>query len=170
MGYDYDALYGKMRDALGAPTPFIADFLARIDLAGARVLDVGCGQGRDALMIARQGAEVVGVDLSPNGIRDLQAAAQAEGLRIDGIVADITSYRASGLFDVILIDRTLHMLPDGPRLDVLKGLLDHVAEGGWLLIADEPSNVPAMGTALEEHGGWSNEIQSDGYLFARRTG
>lgn len=77
----------------------------------ARVLDVGCGQGRDALFIARLGHSVVGVDLSAHGIRDLLAASKAERLDITGDVADITTYTPAGKFDVVLIDRTLHMLP-----------------------------------------------------------
>jgi len=49
---------------------------------GGRVLDVGCGVGRVALTLARAfpEAEVVGLDLDPESIRQAQAAAAAEGL------------------------------------------------------------------------------------------
>lgn len=82
MGYDYDKLYGETRDALGPPTKAFVDFFDRLETKQARVLDVGCGQGCDALFIARAGHRVVGVDLSPNGIRDLTEAARREGLHI----------------------------------------------------------------------------------------
>ena len=52
------------------------------------VLDVGCGQGRDALFIARLGHVVTAIDLSPSGISDLQRDAAAEGLAIFAEVAD----------------------------------------------------------------------------------
>jgi cyclopropane fatty-acyl-phospholipid synthase-like methyltransferase len=52
-------------------------------------LDVGCGQGRDALFIAIKGHRVVGMDISANGIRDLKDVASRENLPIEGIVADI---------------------------------------------------------------------------------
>jgi len=75
MSYNYDKLYGETRDALGAPTSIFVDFFDQFDRTNVRVLDVGCGQGRDAIFIARKDHRVVGVDISPNGIRDLQDVA-----------------------------------------------------------------------------------------------
>ncbi len=57
-----------------------------------------------------KGHRVVGVDISPNGIRDLKNAAAKESLAVDGVVADIATYTPGGMFDVVLVDRTLHML------------------------------------------------------------
>ena len=119
MSYDYDRLYGETPDALGPPAPILVDFFARLERQRVRVLDVGCGQGRDALFIARHGHDVIGVDISPNGIRDLNAAAAREGLAARSIVADIATYAPEGTFEVIVIDRTLHMLARAPRLAVL---------------------------------------------------
>lgn len=169
MGTDYDRLFGETPDALGAPTrEIVAFFEARG--AGLRVLDVGCGQGRDALLLARRGHRVVGVDLSPNGIRDMVAAAEAEGLAVDGIVADITTFGPEGVFDVVLIDRTLHMLAREDRLAVLARLLDHVRGGGWVCIADEPSNMADFGAVLTHHrAAWVPEVAKRGFLFARRA-
>lgn len=169
MAYDYDRLYGETRNALGNPTPVFMDFFDRFDRDQASVLDVGCGQGRDALFIARRGYRVVGVDISPHGIRDLTVAAEAEGLEIEGVVADLSEYRPSGAFDVVLADRTLHMLPTTVRLGVLRRLLDHTRDGGWMLIADEPSNIGAFEAVIADHpGGWETEMAKRGYLFVRR--
>ena len=171
MSYDYDKLYGETAHALGEPTAVFEDFFDRFETQGARVLDVGCGQGRDALFIARRGHRVVGVDLSPNGIRDLRKAADEEGLAVQGIVADLTSYRPDGDFDVVLIDRTLHMLPRAARLAVLKVLLDHVAEGGWLLIADERSNIPDFRDVISAHPrDWRSDLSKGGHHFVQMIG
>jgi SAM-dependent methyltransferase len=170
MAYNYDKLYGETRDALGSPTGIIVDFFESYDHHKARILDVGCGQGRDAVFIARRGHYVIGVDISPNGICDLKAIAKKENLPIDGIVADIATFEPSGKFDVILIDRTLHMLTRAERLLVLTKLLDHVSENGWLLIADEPSNIKDFQTAISSDGKeWMTEFQKRGYLFVRRA-
>ena len=88
MAYDYDKLYRETPHALGAANAHIAAFFETIDTP-VRVLDIGCGQGRDALPIARRGHRVVGVDISPAGIDDLIAAAAADGLDVTGYVADI---------------------------------------------------------------------------------
>ncbi|MFV0409702.1 MAG: class I SAM-dependent methyltransferase [Paracoccus sp. (in: a-proteobacteria)] len=82
MAFNYDALYGETSNALGEPTPIFFSFFKGFDRQNARILDIGCGQGRDALFIARSGHRVTGVDISPTGIDDLNAAAAAEQLAI----------------------------------------------------------------------------------------
>lgn len=168
MAYDYDKLYGEQTDALGAPTQIFVDFFATLEKAPARVLDIGCGQGRDAVFIARLGHSVVGVDMSANGICDLVAA--TDGLDVEGIVADVVTYVPDGLFDVILIDRTLHMLTQVDRHAVLARLLDHVTENGWVLIADETANMAGFKDQLDRHSAtWRTELDKGGTLFVRRA-
>lgn len=169
MAYDYDTLYRSTPEALGEPTQVFVDFFEQRRDQTLRVLDVGCGQGRDALFIARMGHRVVGVDLSPNGIRDLITAANTENLDIEGIAADIVTFVPEGVFDVILIDRTLHMLAERDRLDVLERLIRAVAKGGWVLIADERSNMQGFKDVFGACAdAWDTELDARGTLFLRR--
>lgn len=169
MAFNYDKLYSETPDALGQPTQVLVDFFDQFERDDARVLDVGCGQGRDALFIAARGHRVVGVDISPNGIRDLMAAANRENLAVEGVVADITAYKPEGMFDVILVDRTLHMLSEETRLSVLEQLLDHVDVDGWVLIADEATNIGRFEAVVSSHRfEWKHELSKRGYLFVRR--
>ncbi|MGH1445174.1 MAG: class I SAM-dependent methyltransferase [Cognatishimia sp.] len=170
MTYNYDKLYGETRDALGQPTSVFVDFFDQFGQANARVLDVGCGQGRDALFIARLGHRVVGIDTSPNGIRDLNAAAKQDNLPIEGTIADVSTYEPQGAFDIILIDRTLHMLPKQAQISVLEKMLDHVNENGWLLIADEASNIKDFVVVIEKSAlKWTTHLAKKGYLFLQRA-
>ena len=170
MGYDYDALYGEHSNALGDTNTHIAAFFEGIDTQNQRVLDVGCGQGRDALFIARLGHSVVGVDLAPNGIADLTKAAQAESLKVTGIVADITTFDPAESFDIIVVDRTLHMLDQAPRHAVLANLLDHVTASGWVLIIDEPSNMSGFMDVMTQHPvEWSIKKETKGLVFLQRS-
>ena len=170
MAYDYDKLYGETRDALGEPTSAFVDFFDRLEQRTARVLDLGCGQGRDAIFIARKRHQVVAVDISSNGIRDLKDIAAHENLPVECAVADIVTYQPNGLFDVILIDRTLHMLAALDRNTVLERSLDHVRDGGWILIADEASNMKNFKAVIAAHAANWNVISSRrGYLFLRRS-
>lgn len=169
MGYDCDKLYRTEADALGAPTPALLNAFTDLLAAPARVLDVGCGQGRDALPLARMGHEVVGVDLSPKGIADLVAAAEAEGLAVTGHVADITTFVPEGNFDAVLFDHTLHMLDAADRHEVLARLLDHLRRGGMLLLADEPGNMAGFQQVIASSGlTWDTVKSSRGHLFLRR--
>lgn len=170
MSYDYEALYASEPDALGGQTKALATFLGKIAPAPCRILDVGCGQGRDALPLARAGHAVTGVDLSPSGVAAMVDAAKAEGLDVTGHVADITDYTPKGQFDVVLVDRTLHMLDDAPRAVVLQTLMVATKDGGWLVIADETSNLPAMRVALEADArAWAIERCTKGDLFAQAS-
>ncbi|MCV0429067.1 MAG: class I SAM-dependent methyltransferase [Roseibium sp.] len=169
MAYDYDALYRKTPNALGEPNAVFFEFFKSYGKANARVLDVGCGQGRDALFIARLGHCVTGVDLSPAGVSDLLAEAARAGLAVKGYVADIVDFEPTGSFDVIVIDRTLHMLDRLPRVDVLTRLIEHLEVDGSLLIADEPCNLPDFRKVLDRGSGhWTVIKEEKGVLFARR--
>ena len=171
MAYDYDALYRNEANALGKPTPTFVRYFKSLPEAALRVLDIGCGQGRDALFIARMGHGVTGVDLSPAGVADLIETARAEDLSITGHVADIRNYTPRGLFDILLIDRTLHMLDQDERLAALAGLLRHAAPDAHLLISDERANMAGFRQVIAaDTAGWQITKDTKGFLFARRTG
>lgn len=170
MAYNYEQLYRDTPHALGAPTQVFVDFFATRSGEELRVLDIGCGQGRDAIFIGRAGHSVVGVDLSASGIRDLVATSDRENLGILGIVSDITEFEPEGLFDVVLLDRTLHMLAEPDRLRVLDGLLDHVDRQGWCLIADETRNMAGFKRIATAHADrWEIAMEKAGYLFLQKA-
>lgn len=63
--------------------PGAAEFFRRLEvMPGARVLDIACGSGQLALMAARAGAVVTGVDIATNLIEQARARAQEEGLTV----------------------------------------------------------------------------------------
>lgn len=74
------------------------------DVAGLRVLDAGCGEGRFARMLAEQGATVTGIDFSP---RMTEVAKEEEKCRslgvryVRGDMADLTSF-GNGSFDLVV--------------------------------------------------------------------
>jgi 2-polyprenyl-3-methyl-5-hydroxy-6-metoxy-1,4-benzoquinol methylase len=166
---DYEEFYRENRHGLGEPTKEFVAFFDACGRKGLRVLDVGCGQGRDALFIGRLGHCVHAVDLSPSGIGDLQKDAAAEGLAIDAEVADIRDFKTRRRFDIIVIDRTLHMLAPDDRRAVLQKLLGYSKRNAFVLIADERSNIPAYKATLQSsRWKWSTTLEQRGFLFAQR--
>lgn len=138
---DYEKEYQKTENACGQPFPSFLEFFADYDNHDAAVLDLGSGQGRDALFIASSGHSVTAVDISPTGVAQMLAQAKARGLKIEGIVGDIVGFRTRKRFDVILLDRVLHQLPsDEDRLAVLRRSSGYVKKGGYVLIADTPKH------------------------------
>ena len=95
--------------------------------------------------------------------------AAAEGLPIKAVVADIRKYKSRNRFDIILVDRTLHMLAPDERGAVLQELVGLSKCGTYVLIADERSNIPAFRAALKaSKWKWTATLVRRGFLFVQR--
>ena len=103
---NYDKHY-QQENLFGRPYPEFVAFMRDWEPKGS-VLDVGCGQGRDALFLAELGYDVTGIDASQRGIGQMLAAAKARHLSLNGIVADFYNYDFSQTYDVIVLDSILH--------------------------------------------------------------
>jgi len=161
----YDAHYRDDPAACGAPFTEFDAFCRDAD-AGS-VLDLGCGQGRDALMFARAGHRVLGVDVSSVGIGQMREVAAAEGLDVEGIVADIQTYEPDRRFDVVILDRVLHILAPDARIPMLETAMSAVRPGGHLLVAEGPRGMAPVREAVEGSG-WALVKAKANRLIARR--
>jgi uncharacterized OsmC-like protein/predicted O-methyltransferase YrrM len=102
-------------------------------LTPGRALDLGTGEGRNAVWLAEQGWQVTGVDFSRVALERGAAIAQRAGVDVAWVPADLTQYRPSAAaFDLVLI-LYLHLPPDARR-----AVFDHAVmalrPGGRLLI------------------------------------
>jgi magnesium-protoporphyrin O-methyltransferase len=86
------------------------------DLRGARVLDAGCGAGALAVELAKRGAEVVAVDISPSLVKLARerAPAQLGGGFVDWRVGDMLDPRLGEFDYVVAMDSLIHY--DGPDI------------------------------------------------------
>jgi magnesium-protoporphyrin O-methyltransferase len=82
------------------------------DLTGARVLDAGCGVGQLAVEAARRGAEVLGVDISPNllEVARRRLPPDVEG-RIRFVAGDMLDGRHGDFDHVVAMDSLIHYRP-----------------------------------------------------------
>jgi release factor glutamine methyltransferase len=89
-----------------APTP-MSDLLGRAVVdevwPGERVLDMGTGSGVNAILAARAGADVVGVDLNPAAVEAARTNAERNGVVAAFAVGDVFS-AVEGVFDLVVID------------------------------------------------------------------
>jgi len=161
----YDKHYREDPAACGDPFTEFAAFCR--EATPGSVLDLGCGQGRDALMFARAGHRVVGVDVSSVGIDQMLAKARSEDLDVQGVVHDIRGYRPDASFDIVVLDRVLHMLDTDDRRRMLGSAMEAVTSGGHLLVAEGPQGMKPVREALEA-AGWMLVRATRNRLVARR--
>jgi SAM-dependent methyltransferase len=97
-------------------------------LVPGSALDIACGEGRNAIWLARQGWDVTGVDFSPVGIA--KADQLSDDTRVSWVVADVVSYRPPRSFDLVIIFY-LHLV-GADFASVIANAIDAVAPGGTL--------------------------------------
>ena len=126
------------------------------DLSGLTVLDAGCGSGAQAQWLLGQGAEVIGIDLSP-------AMVDQARRRCDGggrfLVADLAEPLplAPGSIDGVTCSLALHYLQDWTV--PLRSFADLLRPHGWLVLSvDHPFGPPLPG---QSGGYFSVELVSE---------
>lgn len=150
MAYDYEALYATTPDALGEAADWVKTFFDTYEGSPLRVLDIGCGQGRDSLYAVAKGHSVLGIDQAPSGIKALIEGGAGLAGKVRGEVADLRTFRPNEPYDLLLINRTLHMLEKQERENLLRGLMKRLHRPGFILIADEPRNMVGFHRLIEE--------------------
>lgn len=140
------------------------------ELSVGRALDVGCGEGADAVWLARQGWQVTALDISPKAVARTEAMAAEAGVGVEGVAAELLEASLpNASFD--LISAMYPALLRTPTGEAEQRLLDLVAPGGTLLVVHHadidrdhalahgcdpddyvsPEDVRALAV---DHGGW----------------
>lgn len=134
---EYWEQFYRERDKVwtGNPNPLLVREAA--DLAPGTALDLGCGEGGDALWLAERGWRVLAVDVSEVALRRgaVHAADAGVANRITWERHDLSRTFPEGTFDLVTA-QFLHspVAADGERDKILRRAADAVAPGGTLLL------------------------------------
>jgi SAM-dependent methyltransferase len=113
------------------PNRFVVEELG--GLPPGRALDLGSGEGRNAVWLAEGGWQVTAVDFSSVALDKARRLAQARGVTVDWVLADLRGYRPEpGAYHLVLV-AYLHLSPL-ERVVVLAGAVAALAPGGTLLV------------------------------------
>jgi len=129
----FDQTYEKNDKMFGHVYKELQDFFLKYPHKGS-VLDLGCGQGRDALFLASVGYDVTAVDSSKVGIRQMLMEADNKGVKIRGIAADLFRLELKEEFDVILFDMILHGFENQQRMLLLRKFSNILNPAGIMCI------------------------------------
>lgn len=129
----------------GQPNPQLVADVAR--LAPGTALDIGCGEGADAIWLAQRGWQVTGMDLSPVALERAATHAAAAGTavaaRVMWALGDLVTWNPAGQFDLV----SMHFIhvPPAARETFNRRAATFVAPGGSLLIVGHDAGDRAQG-------------------------
>jgi SAM-dependent methyltransferase len=112
------------------PNKFLPDLVK--DLQVGRALDLACGEGRNAIWLAQEGWQIVGVDFSVTAIERAWDAARAFKCDCNFIVADLREWQVIGEFDLIT-EFYLHP-PKSDLTDIRHRAMTALKPGGRYLV------------------------------------
>lgn len=95
-----------------------------------RLLDIGCGEGRNAVFFARNGYHVTAFDLSRTGMKKTLQMAKEAGVEIEAFRADINTYRLAKHYDILFATGVLHYIPRDLRSEVFARYRSHTSKDG----------------------------------------
>jgi SAM-dependent methyltransferase len=140
---DWDHRYGGDQLWSGNPNGTLVQEIS--DLAPGRALDVGAGEGADALWLAERGWNVTANDISKHALDRLAAEAHRRGLAVECHHADANALDAFETAAFDLVSAQYASIPRTPDRRAVRNLLNAVAPGGTLLVVShdlEPMRAP----------------------------
>lgn len=165
-GLPWDASYraGMPPWDIGQPQPAIRRLVSERDLVGP-VLDVGCGTGEHALLIASLGLDVVGVDVAETAVAMAREKARQRGSGAEFAVADALRLSALGRrFQTVLDCGLFHTFDAAERSEYAASLAAVTERGGTLYVLCFSDDGPEVGphpisqvdlrTAFGPNAGW----------------
>jgi SAM-dependent methyltransferase len=129
---EWDARYNEGDGAKWSGRPNGRLLVEATDLTPGEALDVGCGEGADAIWLAQSGWRVTAIDVSGVALRRARGAAAQAGTTVEWICGDaLSTALPPGSFT--LVSMQYPALPKAAGEDAVRTLLGTVRPGGLLL-------------------------------------
>ena len=102
----------------------------RLFPSNAAVLDVGCGEGRNSVFMAKLGSRVDAFDISAAGIEKARQIAEMERVSIRFFVCDLADFVFEKPYDIILSHGVLHLPHKETRDSFIRRMQENTTPGG----------------------------------------
>ncbi len=127
-------LFGRSKTRI---VDLMLGFLKENKVKVTKILDVGCGSGRNAIALAKMGFEVWGIDFLEEALNELVRRAEREGVDVKTVCHDITASPwpiEDELFDAAIVHVVLDSVERSKRRVVAKELWRVLRKNGWLFV------------------------------------
>ena len=126
----------------GEPSAEVVEAARRLP-AGARAIDLGCGDGRNALFLASQGFRVTATDISPVGIAKVKQFAAERDLAVDARVQSMRETTFEIDYDLVVSMGCLHLIERECWEPLLRGMQEGTCLGGYHAVGVMTDALPA---------------------------
>lgn len=147
----FDEAYrtGEPPWVIGEPQPAVVELERAGGLVGP-VLDLGCGAGEHALLLARRGYEVLAADASPTAVEQARERARAAGVDVSFVVADAFDPAGLGRFATVLDSALFHVFAADDRARYARALTSVVEPGGQVVVLALSTRGPGFGPQIDD--------------------
>jgi SAM-dependent methyltransferase len=152
----WDARYREV-NRIWSGNPNVALVAEVGDLPPGRALDLGCGEGADAVWLARNGWQVTAVDISGVALQRAAEHAAAAGVSVDFQRHNLEQTFPDGEFDLVSA-QFLHFWAEFDREKILRRAAAAVSRGGVLLIEGHMDHGPFPHEGKEIHFPTPDEV------------
>lgn len=160
-----EAVYGREAYYWGREPSRLArrtvDYLPP-DPSGRTLIDIGAGEGRDAVFFAERGFEVTAVDVSPAGLEKAQRLAEERGVELTTRQADANEFELLEPMDVVFSTGAVQFIRPGVRQRQFERFRRQTRLGGIHAVfafVDHPDIPPAPDTTDDQYPFDRTELQ-----------
>jgi len=140
----YDGEYKKEEYYWGLQHSLLAEQIVEIiqdDKHKKCLLDIGSGEGRDAVYFAKCGFQVDALEISIPGVEKIRQYSQSSGYEVNVLHTDMIGYELKSSYDVIYSHGSLQFLPLDQRKNHFEKYKRHTCVGGlnaFLIFVEKP--------------------------------
>lgn len=124
----------KEKSTFGNPSKEVEDIVPLLPKR-AKILDVGCGDGRHSLYLAGLGFQVDAFDISQNAINKINYLKERYNLNINTFICDILEFEFKHKYDLIIVHGVLQFIEREKQPDIIELLKKWTNVNGYQIVA-----------------------------------
>src|SRR5258708_3758153 len=131
----------RLQDDRERTIPWLESFYP---LAGARVLEIGCGTGASTLALAERGAQVTAIDLRADSMQVAMDRCEVYGYAVNFVIAnaaEVKKHFSPEKFDLIIFFAVLEHMTHEERRSGMRDTWEMLGPGGHWVIVDTPNRL-----------------------------
>ena len=137
-----DHIVGRTNNFRAYVVPWIDSFL---NLAGSRILEIGCGTGASTVAMAEQGAIVTGIDINPQALAAARCRCALYGVQANFVQGnagtELSTIARRGHYDAVIFFAVMEHLTWSERLACVRGAWELLESGQFLLVVEAPNRL-----------------------------